>query len=113
MITAIVLTKDEARHIERCLRSLAGVASRILVVDCGSTDETAALAANLAAEVVFHPWTNHASQFNWALENLNIVTPWVLRLDADEYLHANTGAVLPAARSAGELSAKNTTNAAT
>jgi glycosyltransferase involved in cell wall biosynthesis len=38
-------------------------------------------------EVVVHKYPgNQAEQFNWALDNLNIETEWILRLDADEYL---------------------------
>jgi hypothetical protein len=38
----------------------------------------------MGAEVYRNDWVNHATQFNWALDNLDIDTPWVLRLDADE-----------------------------
>lgn len=87
MLTAVVLTKDEAVHIERCIRNLQKVASRIVVVDSFSTDCTQEIARSLGAEVVEHKWPgNQADQFNWALDNLEITTPWILRLDADEYL---------------------------
>lgn len=34
-----------------------------------------------------HEWPgNQAAQFNWALDNLQIDTEWILRLDADEFL---------------------------
>ncbi len=83
-LTVIILTKDEARHIERCIASVAGLAERIIVVDSGSTDATCALAAAAGAEVRHHGWINHASQFNWALDSCAIASDWVLRLDADE-----------------------------
>jgi glycosyltransferase involved in cell wall biosynthesis len=103
MITAIVLTKNEARHIERCLRSLSSLATRVLVIDSGSTDETAALARSLGAEFFSNPWINHASQFNWGLDNCSIETPWVLRIDADEYLMAGTKEILHSALMGGSL----------
>jgi hypothetical protein len=34
---------------------------------------------------VIHPWTNYATQFNWALDNLPLAGEWILRIDADEY----------------------------
>ena len=40
----------------------------------------------MGAEVVFHAFSNHAVQFNWALMNLPFTTKWIMRLDADEYL---------------------------
>jgi glycosyltransferase involved in cell wall biosynthesis len=36
--------------------------------------------------VVQHAWVNYATQFNWALTQLDADTEWVLRLDADEVL---------------------------
>lgn len=57
------------------------------VIDCFSTDKTKQIAEELGAEVISHKWPgNQAEQFNWALDNLNIETGWILRLDADEYL---------------------------
>lgn len=85
-ITAIVLTKDEGLHIQRCLESLAPAVARTCIVDSGSSDETIAVARSLGADVYEHPWINHAAQFNWALDHCGIATDWVLRIDADEYL---------------------------
>ena len=83
-LTAVILTFNEARHIERALRSVAPIAERLLVVDSGSTDDTAARARALGATVLTHPFVNQARQFNWALDQLPADTGWVLRLDADE-----------------------------
>jgi glycosyltransferase involved in cell wall biosynthesis len=83
-ITVIILAQDEARHITRCIASLAPLAPRIIVVDSGSTDETPALAIAAGAQIIHHDWKNYADQFNWALQSTGITTPWTLRLDADE-----------------------------
>ncbi len=86
-ITAIVLTFNEEVNIERCIHKLRPIAQRIVVVDSLSTDYTAELARQSGAEVVEHPWPgNQAAQFNWALDHIAILSDWVLRLDADEYL---------------------------
>ena len=87
-LVAVVLTLNEARHLPRCLASLDGVADEMLVADCFSTDETLAIARARAqgARVVQRAWVNYATQFNWALTQLDGDTDWVLRLDADEYL---------------------------
>ena len=98
-LTVIILTKNEELHIERALASLTGVADRCLVVDSGSTDATLTLAKSAGAEILNNPWTNHATQFNWALDQLGPETQWVLRLDADEIvteeLAAEIKSVLP------------------
>lgn len=83
-ITVLILTHNEEKNIEDCIRSAWQIASRIIVVDCGSTDATVPLAEKLGAETCFHPWEGHAAQFNWALDNCKIETQWVFRLDADE-----------------------------
>lgn len=86
-VTAIILTKNEAIHIARCLENISQIAKKIYVVDCHSSDGTQDIARSLGAKVVEHDWPgNQAAQFNWALDNLPINTEWILRLDADEYL---------------------------
>ena len=85
-ITAIILTYNEAIHLERAIRSIQGFTSQILVVDSGSTDGTAGIAQRLGAEVHTHAFVNQARQFQWALDTLDIRGEWVLRLDADEII---------------------------
>lgn len=91
-LTVIILTKNEELHIERAIASVAGVADRCLVVDSGSTDATLTLAKSAGAEILCNPWINHATQFNWALDQLGPETQWVLRLDADEIVTAELAA---------------------
>ena len=86
MITAIVLTFNEEIHIARCIRSLRRVASRVIVVDSYSTDRTLEIAEAEGAEVLQHPYVNQAQQFQWALDTIELDTPWAMRMDADEYL---------------------------
>lgn len=83
---AIILTLNEAIHLERCIRSLRGVADQVVIADCYSTDATLEIARSRGATVIQNPWVNYASQFNWALTQLDRDTDWVLRIDADEYL---------------------------
>lgn len=83
-ITVIILTKNEEKNIEHCIKSAKQIANRIVVVDSGSTDRTVERAQDYGGEVYFHEWPGHAAQFNWALDNCDIKTTWVFRLDADE-----------------------------
>lgn len=86
-ITSIILTYNEEIHIRRCLENVNRFSRKVYVIDCFSTDKTKQIAEELGAEVISHKWPgNQAEQFNWALDNLNIETGWILRLDADEYL---------------------------
>ena len=83
-LTVVILTLNEERHIERALSSVQQIGDRFVVVDSGSTDRTGKIAQTLGAEVLTHPFVTHATQFNWALDQLPPDTDWVLRLDADE-----------------------------
>ena len=83
-LTAIVLTKNEEKNLPDCLASLRGFASRVVVVDSGSTDRTVNIAREYGADVLLHPFSGYAHQFNWGLDNAAIDTEWVLRIDADE-----------------------------
>lgn len=85
-LVAIILTLNEARHLQRCLASLAGVADSVLIADCFSTDDTLRVAQEHGTRVVQREWVNYATQFNWALTQLDADTDWVLRIDADEVL---------------------------
>lgn len=81
-LSVIVITQDEARNIEACLRSVA-FADEIVVVDSGSTDNTVNLAAALGAQVhTRSDWSGFGVQKNRALA---LATgEWVLSIDADE-----------------------------
>ena len=50
-IAAVILTKNEEKHIVRCLESLKGVCDDIVVVDCFSEDRTEELATVHGARV--------------------------------------------------------------
>jgi glycosyltransferase involved in cell wall biosynthesis len=83
-LSGIVITKNEERVIERCLRSLA-FCDETLVIDSGSTDRTQALAAALGAKVHVHAdWLGFAVQRNRGLAQAQ--GEWTLMIDADEWV---------------------------
>jgi glycosyltransferase involved in cell wall biosynthesis len=83
LVTAIVLTKNEEKEIGACLSAIPIDIPRI-VIDCGSTDATTALARAAGAQVHHRNWTGFADQRNFALNLLDLNTDWVLFVDADE-----------------------------
>lgn len=85
-ITALILTYNEEKHIARCIDSVKEIVSDIVIVDSFSTDSTVELAADGGARVFQNAWRNYASQFQWGLDNANIDSKWVMRIDADEIL---------------------------
>lgn len=87
-ITVIILTCNEEKNIKGCIASVKPISKRIIVVDSGSTDNTLAYAREMGAEVMEHelkPFL-YAKQFLYAMDNADIKTKWVFRLDADEEL---------------------------
>lgn len=85
-VTVLVAAKNEEKNIGRCLDGLRP-AARVVLLDSNSRDQTAALATTAGAEVVqFHYQGGYPKKRQWALENLEIRTPWVLLIDADEFV---------------------------
>lgn len=83
-ITPLVLTYNEAPNIGRCLDRLRW-ASQVVVVDSGSSDETASIISTFPnAELHIRPFDNHTNQWNHGLDLVQ--TDWVLSLDADYIL---------------------------
>lgn len=83
-LAVIILTHNEALHIERAIHSVAGIAREIYVVDSYSTDETRELASRAGATVLSHPFVNYSKQFQWAIDTIETKATWLMRLDADE-----------------------------
>lgn len=86
LFSVIILTRDEQANLPDCLASLEKLGAEVFVVDSGSSDRTVEIAKQSGCQVFEHPFENHAAQINWALQNLPIKTPWIMRLDADERL---------------------------
>jgi glycosyltransferase involved in cell wall biosynthesis len=86
LVSIIILTQNEAANLPTCLASLQPLNAETFIVDSGSLDQTIDIAKQSGCQVFTHPWENYSKQLNWALQNLPISTPWIMRLDADERL---------------------------
>ncbi len=92
LLTVIVITKNEVANLGRCLQS-AAFANELVVVDCGSTDGTQALARSLGARLIEPPdWPGFGAQKQRALDAAR--GTWVLSLDADEWLDETLAAAI-------------------
>src|ERR1700686_5153742 len=88
-LSVVILTLNEAVHIERALNSVAGIAREVFVIDSYSKDGTVEMAKANGAIVLQNKFINYAKQFQWALDNAPIGTEWVMRLDADEIIESD------------------------
>lgn len=80
-VTVVIAAKDEARNIGACIESVCW-ADEIIVVEDGSTDDTAAAAENAGAVVIANPFRTIGLQRNAAIERAK--HEWILVVDADE-----------------------------
>lgn len=84
-IALVLIARDEARCIERCLASARPWVDEMLVLDTGSTDATAELARAAGARVAAFDWIDDfAAARNAALALTD--APWRVVLDADEWI---------------------------
>lgn len=84
-LAAVLIVRDEARCIVRCLDSVAPWVDRMLVLDTGSTDDTVALARGCGAEVHHLAWPDDFSAArNHALDLAG--ADWNLIVDADNWI---------------------------
>jgi glycosyltransferase involved in cell wall biosynthesis len=80
-LSLVIIARDAANELADCLASVA-FAAETIVVDSGSGDDTAGIAARSGARVIPHPWEGFGPQKNFAVGQARF--PWVLCLDADE-----------------------------
>lgn len=84
-ISLCMIVKDEAERLAACLTSAQPIVDELVIVDTGSTDNTADIARQFGAAVRHRSWDNDfAAARNQALSYATM--DWVLVLDADEYL---------------------------
>ncbi len=79
-----IISLNEEANLRRCLASTAGLAQEIVIVDSGSKDRTAEIAAEFGARFVHQDWLGYTAQKNYCLTLC--AQPWILALDCDEEL---------------------------
>lgn len=92
-VSAVVITRDAARDLDRCLQSLQW-AEEIVVADGGSRDTTVEIARRHGARVIEHPFDEFAAQRNRGAAAAR--ADWILMVDADEEVTAELRAEIRA-----------------
>ena len=83
-ISGCIITYNEEKNIERCVRSLQAVCDEIVIVDSYSTDRTVEICKKLQVKVFQNEFEGHIEQKNFALTKC--LNNWIISLDADECL---------------------------
>jgi exosortase/archaeosortase family protein len=82
----LILTFNDDMHVGRLLDSISQLNAPTYILDSGSTDRTLEICNAHGAALEYHPFENHPKQWHEALSRFQIRTPWVITLDADQFL---------------------------
>ena len=86
-IAVVMITLNEAHNLEEAFKNLEGWAQEVFIVDSFSKDETVNIALNYGVHIVQRKFLEFGDQWNFALHELPINSPWVMKLDPDERLN--------------------------
>jgi glycosyltransferase involved in cell wall biosynthesis len=91
-LALVVIARNEARCIARCLESARPFVDRMILLDTGSTDDTVAIAQACGATVHHFTWCDDfAAARNAALDHSD--ADWNLVLDSDDWLEGDAKAL--------------------
>src|SRR5882724_1636557 len=93
-IALLIVARDAGTTIALCIRSASTLVKSVLVVDSFSTDDTIEVARREGSVVLQREFINYSDQRNWASEQVDTNTDWILHLDSDEYLTPQLAAEL-------------------
>jgi glycosyltransferase involved in cell wall biosynthesis len=87
MISTVIVAKNEARKISRCIKAALQVSAEVIVIDTGSTDDTV-LVSEKSGAIVYHlEWKGYGITKNLGMQFA--ANEWILSLDADEVMDAD------------------------
>lgn len=86
-ISLVMIVKDEAKVLRRCLDSYRPIADEIVIIDTGSKDDTKAIAREYTSKVYDYKWDDDFSNArNFAFSKASC--DYIFSADADEVLDA-------------------------
>ncbi|WP_430405530.1 glycosyltransferase family 2 protein [Fluviicola sp.] len=83
-LAVVIITLNEERNIERCLKSIRDLADEIIVLDAFSSDKTAEICAKYGVRFEQRAWEGYSASKNYL--NSLVSSDYILSLDADESL---------------------------
>ena len=93
-ISVIVVTYNEEKQIERCLRSVTDWADEIIVLDSYSRDRTLELAQKYTEKVFQFEYPGYSKQVERGIDRAG--SEWIFILDADEEVSAELASAIQA-----------------
>lgn len=85
-ITSAIITLNEERNIERCIRSVLPFSDEVVVLDAFSTDKTKEICENLGVKFIQREWEGYAQSKNFL--NAQASSDYIFSIDADEAVDA-------------------------
>jgi glycosyltransferase involved in cell wall biosynthesis len=85
-ISVVMISLNEAHNMPDVLANLKGWAEKVFLVDSYSDDDTVEIALANGVHVVQRTFRDFGDQWNYAVSQLPIETPWTMKLDPDERL---------------------------
>lgn len=92
VLSAVIITLNEAANIARCIEALLPVADEIIVADTGSNDQTIAICQQYPVKLIQLDWQGYAATKNQA--NTAASGDFILSIDADEVLSDELSAAI-------------------
>ena len=86
-IAVVLITLNEGHNLQALIDNIKDWASEIFIVDSYSKDDTVEIALKNNVHIVQHKFLGFGSQWNFALQNLPIRSPWTIKLDPDERMN--------------------------
>ena len=81
-VAAAIITLNEEKNLERCLKALKQCVDEIVVLDSFSTDKTAEICAAYKVTFIQKDWLGYAQSKNELNKSIN--SSYILSIDADE-----------------------------
>jgi glycosyltransferase involved in cell wall biosynthesis len=83
-ISGLVITYNEEKNIERCVKTLFKVCEEVIIIDSNSSDKTAEIAEKHGAKVYYQKFLGDGLQRRHGLQFCK--NDWILNPDTDEFL---------------------------
>lgn len=85
-VAIVMISLNEGHNMRGVLENLAGWAQEVFLVDSCSQDATVDIALEFGVHVVQRRFRGFGDQWNFALNELPIRSPWTMKVDPDERL---------------------------